>query len=398
MINRLSTAGTHSAAIREIMKQQAQLSRTQTQVGSGSRIQSPADDPIATVRILAMEQNRANLEQYGKNSDLLASRLSIGEQALADASTLLQNVRERALQANSGVLADSDRRAIALDIRSRAQELLDIANRRDGNGDYLFSGFSTQTQPFSRTGTGVAYAGDQGVRTLQIGTDQRIADGFSGADVFQRITEGNGTFTTATGTHAGTGAIDSGRVTNAAAWVAGSYTLNFTTANTWEVRDAGAGLVASGNYTSGSSIAFNGAEVVVTGAPAAGDSFTMAPASKMDVFAALDALATSLEAPGTTASARSLISSGVAAGLTQIDQALNHMLDTRAVVGARLNAVDTAAASRQQLDDQLADTVGALRDVDYAAAISRMNQQLTGLQAAQAAYSKIAQLSLFNYL
>jgi flagellar hook-associated protein 3 FlgL len=398
MINRLSTAGTHSAAIREIMKQQSLLSKTQTQVGSGSRIQSPADDPIATVRILAMEQNRANLEQYGKNSDLLASRLSIGEQALADASTLLQNVRERALQANGGVLADSDRRAIALDIRSRAQELLDIANRRDGNGDYLFSGFSTQTQPFSRTGTGVSYAGDQGVRTLQIGTDQRIADGFSGADVFQRITEGNGTFTTATGTHAGTGSIDSGRVTNPAAWVAGSYTLNFTTASTWEVRDAGAALVASGNYTSGSSIAFNGAEVVVTGAPAAGDSFSMAPAAKMDVFAALDALATSLEAPGTTAADRALISSGIAAGLTQVDQALNHILDTRAVVGARLNAVDTATASRQQLDDQLADTVGGLRDLDYAAAISRMNQQLTGLQAAQAAYSKIAQLSLFNYL
>ena len=180
--------------------------------------------------------------------------------------------------------------------------------------------------------------------------------------------------------------------------MAGSYTLNFTSASTWEVRDSAASLVASGNYVSGSSIAFNGAEVVVTGAPATGDSFSVAPASKMDVFAALDALATSLEAPGTTAGDRSLISSGVATGLTQIDQALNHILDTRAVVGARLNAVDTAAASRQQLDDQLSGTVGALRDVDYAAAISHMNQQLTGLQAAQAAYSKIAQLSLFNYL
>lgn len=398
MINRLSTAGTHSAAIREIMKQQSLLSKTQTQVGSGTRIQSPADDPIATTRILAMEQSRANLEQYGKNSELLASRLGIGEQALADASTLLQAVRERAIQANSGVLADSDRRAIALDIRSRAEELLDIANRRDGNGDYLFSGFSTQTQPFSRTGAGVTYSGDQGVRSLQIGTDQRIADGFSGADVFQRITQGNGTFITGTGTHAGTGSIDSGRLTNAAAWVPGSYTVNFTTASTWEVRDASAALVASGNYTSGSAIAFNGAEVVVAGAPAAGDSFSIAPASKMDVFAALDALATSLEAPGTTAGGRSLISSGIAAGLTQVDQALSHILDTRAVVGARLNAVDTAAASRQQLDDQLSDTVGSLRDLDYAAAISRMNQQLTGLQAAQAAYSKIAQLSLFNYL
>lgn len=398
MINRLSTAGVHGAAIREIMKQQSLLSKTQTQVGSGSRIQSPADDPIATTRILAMEQNRASLEQYGKNSDLLANRLSIGEQALADAGSLLQNVRERAIQANSGTLSDSDRRSIALDIRARTQELLDIANRRDGNGEYLFGGFSTQTQPFSRSGAGVTYAGDQGVRTLQIGSDQRIADSFSGADVFQRIPEGNGTFTTATGTHAGTGTIDSGNVTDPAAWVADDYTLNFTTGNTWEVRDSGANLVASGNYTSGSSIAFRGVAVSVTGEPAAGDSFSLSPATKMDVFTALDALATSLEGSGSSSSGRSLISSGVNAGLTQVDQALNHILDTRAVVGARLNAVDTAATSRQQLDDALEDSVGALRDVDYAAAISRMNQQLTGLQAAQAAYAKLAQLSLFNYL
>ena len=38
------------------------------------------------------------------------------------------------------------------------------------------------------------------------------------------------------------------------------------------------------------------------------------------------------------------------------------------------------------------------RDLDYAEAVSRMNQQLTGLQAAQAAYSRIARLSLFDFL
>ena len=39
-----------------------------------------------------------------------------------------------------------------------------------------------------------------------------------------------------------------------------------------------------------------------------------------------------------------------------------------------------------------------LQDLDYAEAISRMNQQMTGLQAAQAAYTRIGQLSLFDYL
>jgi flagellar hook-associated protein 3 FlgL len=43
-------------------------------------------------------------------------------------------------------------------------------------------------------------------------------------------------------------------------------------------------------------------------------------------------------------------------------------------------------------------SIGELRDLDYAEAISRMNQQLTSLQAAQAAYTRIAQLSLFDYL
>jgi flagellar hook-associated protein 3 FlgL len=290
------------------------------------------------------------------------------------------------------------RRSIATEIRSRAQELLDIANRRDSNGEYLFSGFSTQTQPFSRTGASVSYAGDQGVRSLQIDTDQRVADGFSGADLFLRIREGNGTFTTATGVHTGTGSIDSGHVSNPAAWVPGNYSVNFTSATTWEVRDSLANVVTSGTYSAGSSIAFNGAEVVVSGAPAAGDSFLISPATTKDVFSTLDELAASLEAGGSTLVSRSLVSTAVANGLTQLDEALGHIINSRAIVGASLNTVDSAANWRQQRGDDLEGAVGALRDLDYAAAISQMNQQLTGLQAAQAAYTRIAQLSLFNYL
>lgn len=398
MINRISSGGVHAAAVRELMKQQTTLSRTQTQVASGSRIASPADDPIASVRILSMEQNRAAIDQFGKNSDILTDRLSIGEQALADGTALLQNVRERLIQANSGGMDESGRRSIASDIRARAQQLMDIANRRDGNGEFLFAGFSSQTQPFSRSASGVVYAGDQGVRTLQIGPDQRIADGFSGTDVFLRIPEGNGTFTTATGVHNGTGSIDSGVVTNPSAWVPGNYTVNFTSATTWEVRDSLANVVSSGTYTAGSTIAFNGAAVVVSGEPATGDSFAIGPATTKDMFRMLDDLATSLETAGSSPAGKSLISTTVANGLTQLDQALGHMTDTRSVLGARLSTLDNAESTRQQTDDQLAGSISALRDLDYASAISLMNQQLTGLQAAQQAYTRISQLSLFNYL
>jgi len=265
MITRTSTSGIHAAAVSAMQRQQSALLKSQMQLASGSRLQTPADDPIAAMRVLSMEQTRASLEQYGRNSDILASRLSMGEQALADIGALLQNVRERAIQANSGAMDEGGRRSIAAEIRARAQELFDIANRQDGNGEYLFSGFSTLTQPFARGSAGVGYQGDQGVRTLQIGANQRVADGFSGSEIFLRIPEGNGTFTTATGVHNGTASIDTGQVTSAAAWVSDTYTLGFPTGTTWEVRDSLNNLVTSGDYVAGQSIAFNGASVVVRG-------------------------------------------------------------------------------------------------------------------------------------
>jgi flagellar hook-associated protein 3 FlgL len=156
--------------------------------------------------------------------------------------------------------------------------------------------------------------------------------------------------------------------------------------------------VTSGNYTAGSSIAFNGVQVAIDGVPASGDSFTIAPAGTKDIFKALDDLAAGLETAGTSASSRSLAGTAVAAGLTQIDQTLDNVLNNRAVVGIRLGTIDNAQATREQQSDDLTVSIGKLRDVDYAEAIARMNQQLTSLQAAQAAYSRIAQLSLFNYL
>ena len=58
----------------------------------------------------------------------------------------------------------------------------------------------------------------------------------------------------------------------------------------------------------------------------------------------------------------------------------------------------TSFSARAEQEVELQRVTSELRDVDYAEAITRMNQQLVGLQAAQASYSKISQLSLFDYL
>jgi flagellar hook-associated protein 3 FlgL len=307
-------------------------------------------------------------------------------------------VHDLAIQANSAAMDSTARAAIATELKSRVIELQDLANRRDANGEYLFAGLSTQTQPFQRSAGGVSYVGDQGIRAVQISADQKIIDGFSGQQAFQDIPQGNGSFTVAAGVHVGASSIDSGQVTNPAAWVPGTYSLQFTTASSWQVVDATSAVVASGAYTSGSAINFNGAQVTVSGAPAAGDSYGIAPAGREDVFTTIDKLVTTLTQAVDDPVGRSTLNTEIAGSLTQIDQALTHMINLRAEIGARLSTVDTASVARQQLDDTLTGSVGKLQDLDYAAAVSTMNQQLLGLQAAQQAYGRIAQLSLFNYL
>jgi flagellar hook-associated protein 3 FlgL len=398
MSSRISTSAMHSAAIAEIMAQQAALSRTQTQVASGKRFQSPAEDPIAATRVVDLDRTQAQLKQFERNSVTLNNRLQINEAAIADVGNVLQRVRELTVQANSAALDHSARSAIATEIQARVMELQDIGNRRDASGEYLFAGYSNQTQPFSRGPAGVMYAGDQGIRTLQISPDQRIADGFTGHDVFMNIPEDNGVFATSEGIHNGTGSIDNGRVIDAAAWVQGSYTLRFTAPDAWEVVDSTSAIVATGAYTSGSAIAFNGGQVVVRGEPASGDTFNLDPAGRESLFATLDELITTLTTSSDNPAGRATLNTGINAALAQIDQGLTRALNLRAEVGARLATVESAELSRGLLQDELQASLSELQDLDYAEAIGRMNQQLTGLQAAQAAYSRISQLSLFDYL
>lgn len=390
----------HHAALTALLSQQSVLSRTQQQIASGKRVQTPADDPVAAVHILELQRALSESDQFNSNADMAKNRLTLEEQALADSTTLMQRVREMTVQGNNASVDPASRRLIATEVRSRLKELVDIANRRDGNGEYLFSGYASLTKPFAQTGSTIAYFGDQGNRSLQVGTDQRVVDGHSGIDAFMAVTEGNGTFvTTATAGNAGTGVIASGTLANAAQWVTGDYTLRFTSATGgYEIVDSAASVVATGTYTADSTISFNGANITMTGMPAQNDTFSIARSRSEDMFTTLSDLATALESSTATQADRAKFNSDMATVLQQLDQAGDHLSSVRAEVGSRLSSIDGAQDSLADRKVELETATSQLRDLDYAEAISRMNQQLVGLQAAQASYSKISQLSLFDYL
>jgi flagellar hook-associated protein 3 FlgL len=394
----------HQLALEGILQRNADLAKTQNQIAAGKRILTPSDDPTGAVRALDLDRALAESQQFKRNSDMVTNRLSFEEQTLSDMTNLLQRVRDLTVQGANATVDANGRKAIATEIKDRLNELQGLANRKDANGEYLFSGFSTLTQPFGTSASGtVQYAGDQGVRSVQTSPTQKIADGHSGYEVFMRVPTGNGTFATAANAaNTGSGVIDSGTVTNPAAWVRGNYTLQFTSATAYQiVNNATSAVVTSGTYSPGQSaqsISFNGVQFTVRGAPATGDTFSINASTTEDMFTTLQKLVTTLARPNVTPQDRAQFDTEMGNTLTQLDRALDHTGDVRADVGSRLSLLDQAAASRDQRELDMNTALSDLRDLDYASAITRLNVQLVGLQAAQSSYSKLGQLSLFNYL
>jgi flagellar hook-associated protein 3 FlgL len=81
-----------------------------------------------------------------------------------------------------------------------------------------------------------------------------------------------------------------------------------------------------------------------------------------------------------------------------IQSAIDHTSIYESINGARLNKANSTQQSQQALMTQLQSAQSGLEDTDVTAAATKLSQQTLDLNAAEASFSKIAQLSLFNYL
>jgi len=378
---------------------QRRLADTQNQVSTGKRINKPSDDPLAAARIGQLDASLGRLDQYQANGIVARNQLGLEEEALAQVIDNLQRVRELAVQANNGTLDDANRRAIAAELRQRYDSVIALANATDASGRYLFAGLSEGTQPFVVGAGGVSYNGDHGQRSVQVSDERLVAVNDSGADVFQRIPTGNGTFSLAAAPgNTGMAVLGTGTVVNPAAWVRDTYTITFVAPDSYEVRDSGNTLVANGAYAPGQSISFAGIDVGFSGAPAAGDAFTVTPSTSKDVFGTLSDLITALETPVVDPASRAALHNAVGQLLSDIDQGTGHVIDTRAQIGARLRAIEQESALNEGFTVQLTETLSEIRDLDYAEALSVLTQQLFGLEAAQQTFARVQGLSLFRFL
>jgi flagellar hook-associated protein 3 FlgL len=182
---RISTLTLFETGAARIGDVQSGLSKTQQQISTGRRILTPSDDPVGAARALEVTQSQSLNTQYSVNRQNAKGVLSAVEGTLSSVTSLYQNVKDAIISAGNGVLSDSERGFQATELRGRFNELMGLANVQDGLGNYLFSGFQTDTPAFVQSATGATYQGDQGQALVQVDTSRQMAVSHTGQVVFQ---------------------------------------------------------------------------------------------------------------------------------------------------------------------------------------------------------------------
>jgi flagellar hook-associated protein 3 FlgL len=401
---RVSTNEIFRLATNGVLDQQGAITQTQQQLSSGKRIVQPSDDPTGATQALELRTAIATTQQYERNAELVRSRLVQEESILTSAVENLQRVRELIVRANNDSQTNESRRSLASEVRQALDAMLDLANTRDANGEYIFAGFKSQTEPFALDGAGGAnYYGDDGQRMLQVSAVRQIPISDSGTRVFRDIQNGNGIFRTRDDpANAGTGIISGGSLTDPGSYVPDDYTISFTETPAgleYSITGAASGPVVSNvPFVEGADLGIPGIQLGIEGTPADGDSFSVTPSQRQDIFTTYQTLIADLETPRGNSADLAAFHNAMNRALGDIDQALGNLIDVRSTIGSRLNAVDAQTDINENQILSLQKTLSGVEDLDYAEAISRFQQQLVTLQAAQQSFVKIQGLSLFNFI
>jgi flagellar hook-associated protein 1 FlgK len=232
------------------------------------------------------------------------------------------------------------------------------------------TGSGTAASPFQAAGVSIVVSG-----TANNGDSyliQPTAGATAGLSVLltspSQIAAASSIQTTAAAANTGAGVVSSSAVTNPATWVPGTYTISFSSPTQYQVTNSANAVVASGTYTSGTPISFNGAQVTLTGAPAAADTFAVGANSASNtgdngnVLAMVDALsATSLNG-----------------GTTSLTNVANNLVSQ---VGVATQQAQSNASAQQAVNQSATDTRNNLSGVNLDEEAAKMVQYQQAYQA-----------------
>ena len=404
---KISTTLSFQRSLDSMQETQAQVAQTREQLASGKAIVRPSDDTMKVSSIENLDRAITKEETYQVMMGQLKDRYQLEETALTNGSDLLVRIKELALQGANATLSAKDREIIAVEVKGLRDELLSIANSRDEHGNSVFAGGNSEVTAFqTQTDGSVVYKGDARQTLVSVSDSRQLGKNRNGLDVFasaERNVAGTpATFTVSVadlttfnavqalsdGTtsigldHRGTGApLDTQDlltdITGHENYDKFAYTASLSGSNLVFTAKANGPVTTAAQPTLG-------AMTVTAGDVGAADTVV-----GVGFFATIDDFIAGLQSDDTVHIQRAL------GEVTQLHDGLALAIGK---IGSEIQSVETQidinADTRLRLQGMLSNT----EDLDYAAAITRFNQEMTRLEATQTSFAQVSRLSLFEYL
>lgn len=408
-MSRISNNQIFEQSISSILSAQVRVSEAQERVNTNRAIVNPSDDPVGAALTIRLTEELNQLNQFQRNNDLLTNSLEQEEAVLRSINDAVTRARQLAIQAGNGALGTADRAAIGLEIETIRDQVFDLFNSQDADGNFIFSGSQSQSPAFrfdpTASGNVYQFQGDQTVSRIQVSENVFLDSGDSGKVIFEDVLArlnanlGASTAASASLSVSDQGTFDQFFLANYDAVTAANNNFRLTVngaGNQIAVTNVGTGAaLGTFNFSSGSPFVFNGVEFNLNAA--AGDTvdFSLNPPQKKNFAETLNDFAAVLGNQNISAGAYEQALNDVLVGL---DNGLETLANATSGIGGRLNVAQSVLASNQDLVISNEEARRDIREVDTAEAISDLAQQTSALEAAQATFTRVTQLSLFDFL
>src|SRR5258708_6902438 len=181
---RIATQSITSGIISQLQDLSSRQTQLQGQVSTGQRITQAEDDPAAMGRVLTIQNQRNQIQQYKNNADQ-AMQVSQATYAGLQSIKKLSDRAGELATLGASVQSSSSYQAYATEINQLIEQGLQTANTKQG-ANYLYGGTATSAAPFSATRdvagniTAVTYNGSTAGTSIPLSSTSNISPGTDG--------------------------------------------------------------------------------------------------------------------------------------------------------------------------------------------------------------------------
>ena len=126
-------------AHRQLANTSSAMAKSMERLSSGYRINRAADDAAGLAISEKLRGQISGLDQAGRNAQDAVSLVQTAEGSLSEVHSMLQRVRELAVQYKNGTLSSSDQTAIQSEVNQLASEIERIGSSSQFNGIHLLN-------------------------------------------------------------------------------------------------------------------------------------------------------------------------------------------------------------------------------------------------------------------